>query len=457
MAPLDQTHNRTSMEAYFHDLAAALDALTAPGEQYTARFAAEVSDFVRMNRGKVRQPGRVSQRYLDLDLIRGTKHAAYTLSLSGDPAVDRAALAAALDGLRATLADVGEDPHLAIATDVVASRDVRGEPLPPAAEIIESVLDAATGCDLVGIYAGGPIYRGFANSLGQRNWHEATCFNLNWSLYHRADKAVKSSLCGLAWDGAALAQKMAEARDALAHIALPAKTLSPGRYRAFLTPAAMEDIAAMLCWGGFSARALATRQSPLSRMRDAGGGLTLDTRVHIAEDIAGGIAPAFQDEGYARPPRVPLIDSGRLVGALVAPRTALEYGSEVGASNGANGAEMPEALSMAGGDLPMRDALRALDTGLWIGNLHYLNFSDRNACRMTGMTRFATFWVERGEIVAPIDVLRFDDTVYRVLGSSLEALTAETDLLLDGGTYRQRLVSSVRVPGALLSELAFTL
>ena len=61
--------------------------------------------------------------------------------------------------------------------------------------------------------------------------------------------------------------------------------------------------------------------------------------------------------------------------------------------------------------------------GLAIGNLWYLNYSDRPACRMTGMTRFATFWVEHGKIVAPVDVLRFDDTLYRMLGDNLEALT----------------------------------
>jgi len=76
---------------------------------------------------------------------------------------------------------------------------------------------------------------------------------------------------------------------------------------------------------------------------------------------------------------------------------------------------------------------------------------------MTGMTRFATFWVEDGRIVAPIDVLRFDDTIYRLLGSNLEALTAETELLLDAGTYQSRKLTSLRLPGALVGEMAFTL
>ncbi len=38
---------------------------------------------------------------------------------------------------------------------------------------------------------------------------------------------------------------------------------------------------------------------------------------------------------------------------------------------------------------------------------------------ITGMTRYACFWVEKGEIVAPIENLRFDDYLYRFLGEGL--------------------------------------
>ena len=156
----------------------------------------------------------------------------------------------------------------------------------------------------------------------------------------------------------------------------------------------------------------------------------------------------------ARPPRVSLIETGKLVGSLVSPRTAREFEMT---ENGANGAEMPESLAMSGGTLASADALAALDTGLAVGNLHYLNYSDRPACRITGMTRFATFWVENGKIVAPVDVLRFDDTLYRLLGENLENLTRETEFILDAGTYQSRQLASVRLPGALVKEMAFTL
>ncbi len=98
-----------------------------------------------------------------------------------------------------------------------------------------------------------------------------------------------------------------------------------------------------------------------------------------------------------------------------------------------------------------------LDPKLYISNLWYLNFSDRTACRLTGMTRFASFWVEGGRIVAPVDVMRFDDSVFRLLGQELVGLTSERELLVNSDSYHQRNANSMRLPGAVVREMAFTL
>ena len=73
------------------------------------------------------------------------------------------------------------------------------------------------------------------------------------------------------------------------------------------------------------------------------------------------------------------------------------------------------------------------------------------------MTRFATFWVENGEIVAPLNVMRFDDTVYRMLGDNLAALTTERDLLMSTDTYEARSTRSMRLPGAIVEDFRMTL
>lgn len=155
-----------------------------------------------------------------------------------------------------------------------------------------------------------------------------------------------------------------------------------------------------------------------------------------------------------RPEEVRLVENGKAVDALVSPRSAAEFDLT---PNGASGHESPNSLAIGGGELDVDDAVAELGTGLYIGNLWYTNYSDRPACRVTGMTRFATFWVEGGEIVAPVNVLRFDDTIYNMLGKRLAALTSEPEFVFDNTTYSQRSSASMRLPGALLEAMRFTL
>jgi len=439
------------VEAHFLEVAKALDGAIGAGERYIAALDAEASDFVRLNRGKVRQAGRVEQRYLRLRLVHGARHAEHVMTLAGDAALDSRRAVEALTSLRSALPELADDPHLLLPSEAVSTRSVRGGVLPRSGEVIERVIDASKGDDLVGFFASGPVYRGLATSEGQRNWHAVSTFNLDWSLYFKADKAVKSMYAGFDWSDEDFASRMANAREQLALIARPPKSLTPGSYRTWLAPSAMEEVASLLRWGAFSGRGLATKQSPLTRMQ---AGERLDPRVTIFEDFAGGVAPGFQGEGFTRPPRVALIERGELAGTLVSPRTAREFGI---AANGANAFESPEALAMEGGTLNEHDALSALDTGLFVGNLWYMNYSDRAACRMTGMTRFATFWVEGGRVVAPVNVMRFDDSLYRLLGAHLVDLSDTPELMLSSESYGSRHLNSVRLPGALVSEMAFTL
>ncbi|OAD23354.1 Zn-dependent protease [Candidatus Thiomargarita nelsonii] len=167
-----------------------------------------------------------------------------------------------------------------------------------------------------------------------------------------------------------------------------------------------------------------------------------------------GVAPTFQAEGFIKPAQVSLIKQGVYNQALVSPRSAQEYGIK---TNGANSEEVPTSLDLAAGEFPQANVLKTLDKGIYINNLWYLNYSDRAACRMTGMTRFATFWVENGEIVAPLSVMRFDETLYHILGDKLMALTAEREFILDTSTYEARSTGSVRLPGALVEDFSLTL
>lgn len=438
------------MKAQFFELAATLCGEARRDEVLLCQFSAERSDFVRFNRALVRQAGTVEQRYLTLRLLRARRQASARFALAGS-AADLELARSMLARLRETLAQLPEDPWLLIAEAPHSTESERRGRIPRAEDVVQLVTTGARGTDFVGFYAGGTVLRGFANSFGQRNWHEVDTFSLDWSLHLHGDKAVKSGYAGFDCDPAVFASKLEGSARELELLRAAPRTLEPGEYRAYLAPRALEEITGLLEWGAFSARARETRQSALLRMAH---GERLSPRVTLVENIEEGIAPGFQQDGFSRPARVSLVVNGALGESLVSPRSAQEYGLR---TNGANAAESPEALDLAAGGLPAADALAALHRGLYIGNLWYLNFSDKPAGRMTGMTRFATFWVEGGRIVAPVNPLRFDDTIYRMLGAKLVDFTRERELLLSTSTYEERSTTSARLPGALIETLRFTL
>ena len=440
------------MQTYFNQLADAMTGLLQGEEVFTATFDSEDSDFVRFNKSEVRQAGSVSQRGLGVDLIEGQKHCAGSLRLSGEFDVDRARVEKMIKELREKRAHIPEDPHLLYATDVNSSESRSESDLPEGGAAIADIQKAGKGRDLVGIYAAGGIHSGFANSLGQRNWHSNYNYNFDWSFYHQADKAVKSSYAGFSWDPAGFERKVAWASQQLEALGNDAHTIKPGAYRVYMTPAALSEIVGMLSWGGFGLKAHKTKVTPLLKMIEEDR--RLSSKLTWRENTAEGVAPNFQGAGFLRPDSVTFIDEGKYKDCLVSPRSAKEFGVE---TNGASAYEAPESVEISAGGLAESDVLGKLGTGVYISNLWYLNWSDRVSCRTTGMTRFATFWVEDGEIKAPLNVMRFDETAYRMLGENLVDLTAEREMILDAGTYFQRSTTSGNLPGALVDDFTFTL
>jgi predicted Zn-dependent protease len=440
------------MQDQFFKVADVIAAQMKAGEGFLSRFSGELSDFVRFNRSAVRQAGAVEQRYLTLEMFNGRRHSAQTLTLTGEQDVDAATAKNAVVVLRNVLADTAEDPHFLINTVPQSTTRVLPSALGDPEDCLDAVLKAGAGHDMVGFYAGGPIHRGFANSFGQRNWDTVQAFSIDLSFYLRADKAVKMGHAGTSWNAAVFAEKADHAKARLTALARDAKTIARGGYRVYLAPAAMEDILSMMSWGGFGLADHRTATTPLIKMVEQG--VNLNPAVTITENMRDGLSPGFQSQGFVKPDLVTLIEKGAYNDCLVSPRSAAEFGEM---QNGADDSETPVALEMAAGTLASEQILQTLGTGIYVGNLWYLNYSDRNAARLTGMTRFATFWVENGEIVAPLNVMRFDDSIYRLLGNNLEALTAERDLLLSTDTYEARTTRSMRLPGAIINDLRMTL
>jgi len=440
------------MRDYFYELSNyAIDQIRSD-EVALLNIKGESSDFLRLNHMKIRQAGKIDQSYLDLTVVKGQKKTSHSFTLFFELEYDKAQIRSALETVRSRFDFLTDDPYLAYARENNSTENIGENELSEPEQTIREINSAARGLDLVGIYAGGLIYRGFANSLGQKNWHENHSFNLDFSLYFQKDKAVKSGYAGFKWDSDRFNEIIDQTALQLDLMKASPVSIAPGAYRVYLAPKAVSDLVGILNWRGFGARNRHTKTSSLNRM--IYDGMRLSPEITMRENTGEGIACRFQADGFIKPDMVSLVKKGEIRDPLISARSSEEFGLTC---NGASSDESAESFEILGGGLASSDILSILDSGIYLNNLHYLNYSDVNAARVTGMTRFAAFRVVKGEIKSPINVMRFDETIYNIFGTNLIALTQERDLLLSPATYENRNTESKLLPGAIVNDFRFTL
>lgn len=420
-------------------------------EQLNINLTAEESLYLRFNQNKVRQNTDVWQIDVAMTLQSQGRTVEHAMTLSGDLATDRSRVDALLAACRAELPYLPQDVHQVPMVNNGSSSEVFAGELLTCAQLLQAVLEPAAGLDLAGLYAGGTMVRANRNSAGQDHWFCSTSFFLDYSLY-AGPKAAKGSYAGRRWDAGHWQAHLERTRQALELLQQPTVDVAPGQYRTYLAPRAFSDLLGMLSWNAMSAASWKQGRSPLRRLIE--GECVLSPMLTVRENFGMGLAPRFNGQGEVSAVELPLITEGRLSQLLTSTRTAKEYGL---VGNAANDGEAPRALDVAPGQLPSAQVLSALGTGLYLSNLHYLNWSDIKSARVTGMTRYACFWVENGKIVGPIRDLRWDESLYDALGANLLALTDEAEVDPAVDTYFTRALGGARVPGALIDKFTFTL
>ncbi|MEM9117767.1 MAG: TldD/PmbA family protein [Cyanobacteria bacterium P01_F01_bin.56] len=439
-------------EITFNQLIDALLPQLVDGESVTVSLVAEISEFTRFNHAKVRQTGSIENGSLSVTLMAAERSATESITFTGEKAVDWPLLMAALTTLRAELPQLPEDPYIVLPAGDAHSREVYEGDLLALEAIVPTLLTPMDGLDAVGLYAGGRSVRAYADSAGQRHWFETATFTLDYSVFTDAGQAVKGTYAGRTWDDAAYVDTLEASKTLLAQMSQPPKKLERGQYRTYFAPAAVADLMSMLSWGGIGEASIRRGGSALGPLQR--GDKTLSPQVHLTEDFSQGQVPRFNQYGELAPLTLSLIESGQLKNTLVSARTAKEYGI---ASTFAEGGEYLRSPTLAPGNLTESDILTALDTGLYVSNLHYLNWSDRPNGRITGMTRYACFWVENGKIIAPIENLRFDESLYNFWGEKLLDLTQTRQFIPEVGSYGFRDLGGTLVPGMLVQDFAYTL
>ena len=440
------------MKSYFKKVSEYLFNSLESNEILILNFDAEQTDFVRFNHAKIRQAGNVDQATLTLSLVYKRKSLHSVIRLSLDYQKDSVLLLRTLCYLRREIPELPQDPYLMYERNLNSfDRETKNKSL-DSFNITDSILQGCHSLDMVGILSTGAIMKGFSNSLGQFNWHESQSFNFDWSMYTDTGKAIKQNYSDQVWDQNIFSSLLDESKQKLQVIDNKEQTIQPGEYRVYLSPSALNEIVDMLSWGGFSYKANKIGSSPLHLMMK--GEKKLNKIVSFTEDLTNGISPKFHSDGFIKPDTTELIINGEYKSSLISPRSALEYSVN---HNAAEYYESPVSINLKEGVISNDNILATLKDGIYISNLWYLNFSDLNNGRITGLTRFGCFKVSNGEYQGPINTMRFDETVYNIFGDKLIGLTNNKQLLIDSSTYEERSTHSSTIPGAIVEDFKMTL
>ena len=440
------------MENKFKSLSKKLFSQLKKDEILTVSFVGENSQFIRLNNAKVRQTGLVDDADIKLKMIANNRTCSGSFTLSGDDVVDLSRGSSEIERMRLESKEILEDPYIVMPSESGSSHEVKSANGLAFNDAVDAIMPAVQGVDFVGVLANGRMYRGNLNSLGQEHWFETESFCLDYSLVTKEHQMVKGTFAGTDWSQDKYEAYLNNSKQKLKMMELKPVSIETGEYRTWFEPAAVSDFIDMFSWNGISEASIQQGCSGFGKMRH--DDVRLSPQFSVSEDFSTGMVPKFNSDGEIAPAVVPIISDGELVNTLVSSRTAAEYNT---LTNFAESGEYLRSPKMEPGNLRKDDIVNRIDTGLYLSNIHYLNWSDNPSGRITGLTRYACFWVKGGEIQGPINTMRFDDTFYKYFGDNLEQVGEETEFIPNTSTYGNREIGGTICPGVLASSFALTL
>ena len=440
------------MKKVFKSISESLFKELKSDEDVILSFSGENSQFIRFNNASVRQTGLVDDADIELKFISNNRICGGGFTISGNMEIDLARGKYEIERMRNEANELPEDPFLVLPKNLGSSNVVKEASGLKFEDSIDAILPAMSGTDFVGILANGKMFRGNANSKGQNHWFETDTYSLDYSLVTSNHQMVKGSFSGSDWNQDEYESYVKRSKEKLSLMERKPIKIKTGDYRTWFESAAVSDFLGMFSWNGISEASLRQGCSGFGKMRH--NDARLSPKFSVIEDFSPGYCPKFNSDGEVAPDELALIEAGKLKNTLISSRSAKEYGLQ---SNYAENGEFLRSPRMAIGNLNQNDVVKELDRGLFLSNIHYLNWSDNPGGRITGLTRYACFWVEGGEIVAPIETMRFDDSFYRFFGDQLSEVEDRLYSNPEVGTYGGRSLGATACPGILVDSFSLTL
>jgi len=291
-----------------------------------------------------------------------------------------------------------------------ASPDVR-------ASIVAEFVSAAEGMEAAGYCSTEGTVHVLCSSAGARMADRSSMAQLDG--IHRAEASSGPPTDGYAQVtsvrvgdldgtrcGAVAAQKARAGADPV--------ELPPGTYEVVLEPRAVASVLLFPAWLGFNGKAHAEGTSFVHL-----GEAQLDEHIDIWDDATDqrSLGRGYDAEGTPKR-RVDLVARGVSVGLVHDRRSAAQAGVEpTGHSIGEDSfGGYPGDLFLGDGDTSVEDLVASVERGLLVTDLWYNRILDPKTQVVTGLTRNGLFLVEGGEVVGPVQNLRYTQSVVAALG-----------------------------------------
>jgi predicted Zn-dependent protease len=290
------------------------------------------------------------------------------------------------------------------------------------ASAVESALGVAKSAgedlDLAGYFERQSLAQTIATSAGARAGHRLTRVRLSTT-------ARTSDGTGSGW-AAAHSQRASEVKPAeLARRAVDKATrsrkprpLAPGRYTVVLEPAAVAEMLNALSFQ------LPARLADEGRSFFAapGGGTRVgeklfSEKITLRSDPADAAAPSapFDDEGMPLKPTT-WIESGKLL--------ALSYTRFWAQKMGKAPTGQHASWQLGAGDASLEALISGVKRGLLVTRFWYTRTLDPQTLLLTGLTRDGLFLIENGQVVAPVNNFRYNESVAQML-KNVDAVGSE--------------------------------
>ena len=436
---------------YIKKLSEEAFSLLKPQESLALNLHSEVSDFIRFNHSKVRQNTTVNQHEVSMQYQIDSRSYTVKFNLTLQHDQDLLKLKTLIERLRIELPLTDPNPQFVPIKNNGGSTTYKKVKRPPTEDVIAVICSTFADSDLAGLWCSGPLRQASINSKGQFHFFETDYFFFDYSLYD-GPRASKAFYADEEWNLERFLNEAQLAKNTLALLKRPTVAVKPGMHKAYLGPMAVAEVLGLFNWRALSRNSFEQGFAPLRKLVEHE--TFMSEKFTLIENLGLGYSTPFNSLGEIGPLELPIIENGKLKNLLISTPTATEYNLT---SNFADLSESLRSPEVKAGTLEESQILKSLGTGLYLSNLHYINWSDSQAARITGMTRYACFWVENAEIVGPIQDLRFDETLYNIFGKNLLELTKNRQVYTDTSTYLKRSLSGMKVPGAIVDNMNFTL